>query len=303
MKLTVRNVLGYLLSNVFLFSGMVSIKRNKLLQSSCIIPLYFHNPSKSFFLSCIQWLKKNGFSFISTNELLAISKGELDFPMGAVLITLDDGWRNNKENVVPIANEFKVPITIFASTAPIEKGDAYWWSYIKVANSKNIMNTTVPALKRINNEERNVIIAHVRNRLSLSPEALSVDDLKEINTSSYVTFGSHTVNHPILTMCTSKESLYEITESKKKLQVILENTNVDCFSYPNGDFSDREIIHLKNAGYKLAFTTKPSLITNNNISNRYSLPRYGMLEDASFTENICRMTGIWFDNYLLYKNK
>ena len=304
MKLTIRNFLGYLVSMVFLSSGIVRIKRNKLLNDYSIISLCFHNPSKELFISCIRWLKNSGFNFISTNELLAIAKGELDFPMGAVLITFDDGWRNNKENVATVVNQFKVPITIFTTTDPVEKGDAYWWSYIKVANNRNIIKTSVPTLKKISNGERKTVIDKVKNRLLLSPEALSVDDLKQMNADKYITFGSHTVTHPILTMCTNQESFFEIFESKKKLQLILANTNIDSFAYPNGDFSIREINYLKNAGYKLAFTTKHSLITKNNITNNiYTLPRFTMLEDASFSENICRMTGVWFDNFLLYKNK
>lgn len=302
MKFTVRNILGYLVSIVFLSSGLVSIKRKKLLNNCCIISLCFHNPSKKLFLSCIRWLKNKGFNFISTNELLAIAKGELDFPMGAVLITFDDGWRGNKDYVATVANELKVPITIFASIEPIEKGDAYWWSYIKVANSRNILNTPVATLKKINNTERNSFIKKVKNRLLLSPEALSVQDLREMNTSKYVTFGSHTVTHPILTMCTNQESFFEITESKNKIQLLLD-TPVDGFAYPNGEFSLREVNYLKKAGYKFAFTTTPKLITEKNITDIFTLPRFGMLEDASFAENICRMTGVWFDNKLLYKIK
>lgn len=300
MKITVRNLLGYLLSVGYISSGIVRKKRNKLLNDYSIITLCFHNPSKELFKACVQWLKNNGFNFISVNELLAIANGELDFPMGSILITLDDGWRNNKENVVVVANEFKVPITIFASTDPIEKGDAYWWSYIKIANSRNIIKTSVEGLKKVNNSERVALLAKLKNRLLLSPQAITIDDMKAMNASKYVTFGSHTVTHPILTMCTDQESLFEILESKQKLQLLLDS-KIDSFAYPNGNFSLREVNYLKKSGYKIAFSTKPDLITFKNINDNFSLPRFEMLEGASIAENVCRMMGVWFNNRFLYK--
>lgn len=301
MKFTTRNILAYFLSLGYLSAGIVKKNRIKLLSNSCIISLCFHNPSKDFFKACINWLKRKGFSFISINELLAISKGELDFPLGAVLVTFDDGWRNNKENVASVANELGIPITIFATTDPIEKREAYWWSYIKTAYHIKITKNLVSDLKKVNNFERMDIVNNIKERVLLPPEALSTENLKDLNKSPYITFGSHTVTHPILPKCSDKESFFEIAESKKRLQSILDNT-IDSFAYPNGDFSNREVSYLNDTGYKLAFTTKPALITKNNINELYTLPRFGMLEDASIYENICRMTGVWFNNKFLNKN-
>jgi peptidoglycan/xylan/chitin deacetylase (PgdA/CDA1 family) len=300
MKLTTRNILGYLISIGYSVSGLVRKNRNKILNNCCIATLCFHNPSKEFFTSCILWLKQNGFNFISINELLAIARGELDFPMGAVLLTFDDGWRNNKENVAAVANSLKVPVTIFATTEPIEYGEAYWWTYMNVAKKRHLINSPIADLKKIKNTHRVCLLNRVKSDMFLNAQALTTNDLIEMNASKYITFGSHTVSHPILPMCSDQESFFEIKFSKTKLEQILD-TRVDGFAYPNGDFSIREINYLQKSGYKLAFTTKPNLITYSNIRDLYTLPRFNMLEDASIAENICRMTGVWFTNQLLYK--
>jgi peptidoglycan/xylan/chitin deacetylase (PgdA/CDA1 family) len=300
MRLTLRNILGYMLSIGYSVSGLVKKNKNKILNNCCIVTLCFHDPSKEFFTSCVLWLKDNGFNFISINEFLAIARGELDFPMGAVLLTFDDGWRNNKKNVAEVANSFKVPITIFATTEPIEYGEAYWWSYMSLAKKRKLINTPIATLKKIKNTNRIVLLNKVKSDIFLSAQSLTSKDLIEMNESKYITFGSHTVSHPILPMCTDQESFFEINFSKTKLEQILD-TRVDGFAYPNGDFTVREINYLQKSGYKLAFTTKPNLINQNNIRDLYTLPRFNMLEDASIAENICRMTGVWFANQLLYK--
>jgi hypothetical protein len=69
---------------------------------------------------------------------------------------------------------------------------------------------------------------------------------------------------------------------------------IDTFSYPNGDFTDREINYLGRAGYKLGFTTINNYITPENIHDHFTLPRTDLVETISFAENICRITGVWF---------
>ena len=113
--------------------------------------------------------------------------------------------------------------------------------------------------------------------------------------SKYVNFGAHTVTHPILSKCDSYTSYFEITESRKKLESWL-NYSINSFAYPNGNYTQREIDILKQSNYKIAFTTVPEYITPDNISSIYELPRFDVLENVSFVENICRMTGLWFEN-------
>ena len=295
MKLNIRNVAGYCISKFYISTGMVKRATKLLVQKPVILSISFHDPSKAMFRSCIEWLKNNGFTFISNGDLALIANGHMEFPIGAVVVNVDDGWVGNKHNIIPIVNELEIPVSIFINTDPVEYGDAYWWSYVNAANKSNIDQHKVASLKRVKNAERNKVINQIKSKILLKREALTIQDLCEISKSKYITIGSHTVTHPILPMCTDEESLFEIKESKRKLENILK-TQVDHFAYPNGDFSLREVNYLKNNGYSLAFSTIPKYLTKENIVDRYTLPRFELLENASFAENICRMTGIWFVN-------
>jgi peptidoglycan/xylan/chitin deacetylase (PgdA/CDA1 family) len=96
-----------------------------------------------------------------------------------------------------------------------------------------------------------------------------------------------------LTRCSESTLFHEITDSKSKLTAWTGKPILD-FAYPNGSYSQREIEHLKIAGYRMAFTTEPGFITQHNMKNIYALPRFDVLEDVSYRENICRMSGAWF---------
>ena len=273
MKFTLRNIASYLIANLYINLGVVKRRRKKILNDNIILSVYFHKPSKKVFESCIFWLKKHGYTFISVHDILDISNGQKAFPKGAVLVTLDDGWETNKGNVVEVANALKFPVSLFITTNPMETGEPFWWSYVKEANRLRLTKYPVSYFKNISNIERLKYINEIKTKVSLKREAINPNNLIEIAKSKYITIGSHTVTHPILNMCNDEESSFEINESKRRLENILE-TKVESFAYPNGDFSLREIKFLKKAGYEIAFSTHPAYITIANIYDDYTLPRF-----------------------------
>jgi len=296
--MSVRNMAAFFVSNALLLTGKVKKACKKAHEGQYIISVYFHSPEKKLFTSCVKWFLKNGFTFLSLDDIENIANGKKRFPKSGVVFTVDDGWRSNKENIAAVANEYKVPVAIFASTQPIEKDGAYWWSYIGKAKNDGLISQGIWDLKKVPNEERVAVLEKVKETVTLPREALTVEELKEISATPYVHIGSHTVTHPIISQCSDAVSEYELTESKHKLESWL-NKKVDHFAYPNGEFRQREIDLLKKSGYTLAFTTVPDYLTPESLQKPFELPRFDVLEDISFAENICRMTGAWFNRKLL----
>lgn len=94
--------------------------------------------------------------------------------------------------------------------------------------------------------------------------------LKEIAESGLVEIGAHTVNHATLKGMSEELAKYEIEESKKQLEQLL-NIPVFSFAYPNGQFDDQAIRLVKEAGFKSATTTEHGFEINHD--NKYSLFR------------------------------
>jgi peptidoglycan/xylan/chitin deacetylase (PgdA/CDA1 family) len=78
------------------------------------------------------------------------------------------------------------------------------------------------------------------------------DEVKEMSNAG-ISFGSHCVNHSILTNLSSEEKYYEITSSRQTL--LNKGINyVDCISFPNGNYDQETLDIATKAGYKLMLT-------------------------------------------------
>lgn len=72
--------------------------------------------------------------------------------------------------------------------------------------------------------------------------------------------GSHTLTHPFLTQVSPAMAREEVTASRKKLEDLFERPVVH-FCYPYGDWNERVLDLVADAGYKTACTTDPGINT------------------------------------------
>jgi len=288
-----RNILGGLFAAGLMLTGVYHRAKKKVLNEHKIIPLFFHTISREFFLKCILWLKNNGYSFISTEQLINHFKGNGKIPERAVWITFDDGWKENIDNVIPIIAEYNIPVTFFISTDPVENGGVFWWSYVTKYGKKYLKtDNTIKKMRQISESRREGLIKQLEDRFSsrMIREAMTIEDVKEIARLPQVDVGCHTVHHVMLPQCTDEELDYEIRSSKEKLESWI-GKQVNYFSYPEGDYN----LHVKEAvkkyGFDLAATTDNRFIINND--DLFSLPRLWVRGEGFFSEAKCQMLGIW----------
>jgi len=294
MSINFRNSLSKIVAKMFILLGFVNKSKKRALNGDYILSIYFHKPSKEEFESIVIWLKGEGFSFIDLETLLLVKEKKLPFPKGAVLITVDDGWASNVNNMAKVASFHQVPITIFVATEAIQTGD-FWMPYAKLAKNKKLGYPSAEEMKKLPNFKRLEYFKQLKKLLKIPREAMTIAQLQEIAKIKFVKIGAHSHSHPILIQCTEQEVLDECSFSKDLIESWI-NTNVDFFAYPNGDYGNREISILKKLNYKMGFTTTPKPLEPHHLNNPFSIPRIGLLEGASFEENICRIMGVWHNN-------
>jgi len=91
--------------------------------------MYHHIlPNDSFIASSVknfdkqmQFLSKNGYKTLSSEEFLRYKKQKLKVPKKSVFITFDDGWRDNYYYAYPVLKKYNLKATIFLVTEWIEK--------------------------------------------------------------------------------------------------------------------------------------------------------------------------------------
>jgi biofilm PGA synthesis lipoprotein PgaB len=75
-----------------------------------LIPEYAVTPT--MFVRQIDWLRNNGYHFVSVDDVLADEAKKVPLPDKAVLITFDDGYRSVYDSAWPILKMFRIPAVV-----------------------------------------------------------------------------------------------------------------------------------------------------------------------------------------------
>lgn len=94
---------------------------------------------KETFRQELQIIKDNGFTPITLDELYSHFNDEVALPQKPIVITLDDGYRDNYENALPILKEFGYKATVFVITCQPDSGSDFMTSaQLKEMNANGI---------------------------------------------------------------------------------------------------------------------------------------------------------------------
>lgn len=239
----------------------------------------------SQFKSQLQFVRKY-YRYISVQELLHSLKTDEPLPERAVLVTFDDGFRNNLTHAAPVLKELGIPAIFFMPTGYIGTNNLLWphlldelvltWP-LRAISVPNGASTCVPAAPT----SRNRLAEYLRNVcLELADEDrqsyidalaqehspqldsqlrelnafLSWDDVRDLARQRFA-IGSHTVHHPILTRLTATRLREELVESKATIEKET-GEPCECIAYPNGrvqDYSVSVTEAAQAAGYRAGF--------------------------------------------------
>src|SRR5918996_3536404 len=88
-----------------------------------------YGPTVSEFRRTLQWLKDNAV-ILSENDLLETLATGREPTKPAVMITFDDGYRDNYDLALPVLSELRVPAIYFLPYQQIESRIVGWWDTI-----------------------------------------------------------------------------------------------------------------------------------------------------------------------------
>jgi peptidoglycan/xylan/chitin deacetylase (PgdA/CDA1 family) len=134
-----------------------------------------------------------------------------------------------------------------------------------------------PILKKYNVKG---IVFPITGLVNENPNFLSTTQMKEMEQSGLVEFGSHTKNHTYLATVDLKKVNYELVESKRFLEESL-GKPIRIFCYPYGDYSPAVIEEVKKIGYLIAFTIEEGGATF--FNQEYSLDRHYITPHTSLS--------------------
>lgn len=231
----------------------------------------------------VQFLKRN-FDVISPLDLPEARRD----PSGRyVIITFDDGYRDNHDVAFPILRSHNVSGTFFIATGFIDNPRLPWWDEIAwmVRSSRRdrikatpLIPSAIPFTDAVRESAVEKLLAlykalpgdRAQMFLSEVSEATGVnrpspdnaaglwmtwDMLRQMQTAG-MCIGGHTHNHPILARLPKTEQAEEISMCQRRLQAELGNA-MRVFSYPRGKpdaFNSDTRDCLADCGVEMAFT-------------------------------------------------
>jgi len=248
---------------------------------------FYAEVSKNDFEIHIAHLAKN-YNIISLTEYVKKVR-ENETLRGCVVITFDDGFKDNYLNAYPILKKYNVPATTFLLTGRIEDGEAPWFikfrymfmkttkSHLKISFNdvsfdlsmkSNIEKKTASTkimlyMQKLPDEQRLELLDIIDKELKvddyteIEDTMLTWDEIKEMSDNK-IEFGAHTMNHPILSRISFSKAEEEITKSKIIIEEKL-GKQVSTFAYPfgkNDQYNDDTIKILKKLSFDCSVTTE-----------------------------------------------
>jgi len=177
-----------------------------------------------------------------------------------VLITFDDGYRDNYDLAFPVLHKYNAKCVFFVVTDYIGTKKWLWHDKVRYLITKGKIEKlkAEQILKQMN---RGIEVSTTfKNRISTLIEnenlptiMMNWENLKEISKSG-LRVGAHTRTHKILSFLKDSDQKEEITSSINKINKEL-SIHSNEFAYPNGMFNENTLEIIKNNSLDYAFTT------------------------------------------------
>lgn len=241
-------------------------------------------------------------NFEQLSSMASIGK----LPRNSLIITFDDGYKDNVVNAFPLIKRFDCPWVLFLVTGYVGSNDVYWWDgfynfmkYLENCEMSGQLNkyghdfevyysefkrdpsALFSSLNELPSEKMEKLLKRInsyimQDKKKIYNENCFMDwyDIREIE--PYTEFGAHTHSHVNLSLVGRHQVREEVRLPKKIIEKHIER-NISVFSFPAGKYNDSTISEVKNAGYNYAVTTKAGI---NDLKNPYALKRINICEST-----------------------
>ena len=242
------------------------------------------------------------YEVVGLDEIAARQNEEPDRKRPLCSITFDDGWVDNYRYAFPELSGRKMPATIFLPFRFIGTSRRFWQELMglfimELQKNPGLIATLEQVARRSPwfppfdsyrgnyTAVRRLLLSRPGREAQEFAERLTdaagllhkLPDRSFLNWNEVqvmrqggISFGSHTMNHTILTTAPPATCEEEIRTSREELEQKL-GGKVSGFSYPWGAVGTTSHEQVRQSGYRYAVTTRPGLVKRD--TDRYLLPR------------------------------
>ncbi len=253
------------------------------------------------------WIKEHC-QVLDLRTALRVFHQEVRCPNRAVLVTFDDGYREDLFRIRPCLKHLEIRPVVFLSTDFIDTSRRFFWDRIaaclqltekmqlnldevksgswKLSTIKERMRAAeviTRFAKGLDNEERDGLIAKLEFLLQVPsteyaphPLVLSWDEARELQDT--FDFGAHTESHPVLSRISKARALRELRRSKS---IVEKELGDPCLSMaiPFGrreDYSLEVLRMADEAQYELVFLLEDALRPVERVGEAFVVDRIAL---------------------------
>jgi peptidoglycan/xylan/chitin deacetylase (PgdA/CDA1 family) len=264
----------------------------------------------------IVFLKRNC-TFIHA-EQYALTRSSLRQP--AVLLTFDDGFRNNAEVAAPILRRHNVPAVFFVASRHCTPGRYLWFTYLRMLKAffpGSVVRLNGKSISLKGADRERGIQEVTRQLLKLNPhpratydaiesqlpalesfvraeiladegQGMQPDQIGHLAQDPLFTVGAHTVDHPQLTRCESTEVAHQLAHNKAWLENVTGKV-CDQFAYPEADFDRSVLEQCRRLGFQQAFGTERI----STVDDQFAIRRIGVYSRSLAPLGVKLWCGHW----------
>lgn len=300
------------ISQTLVRSGACLLGRT-LLPSRGTVILYGHRLSAeeegflegldpSYFAAQLEYLARH-YEIIPLAELVSCFEERRPVPERSVVLTFDDGFRDNLEYGLPVLQRLQAPATVFAVTGSMSSGElpwSQWLGFVFQHTQRECLQIDLVGPKPLelgSDSQRRSAYLEVKQRLkplrrddreralqSIAVSAgvepprdrmLSWRDLGELRGHG-IEVGAHTFSHPYLAEIPYDEAVWEMERSREDLR---EHFGIEHppFCFPAGSSSPALVREVVRLGFRSVFLkTCPSRVNNLDKTHQFALRRLGL---------------------------
>jgi peptidoglycan/xylan/chitin deacetylase (PgdA/CDA1 family) len=230
----------------------------------------------------MRWLKCNR-TVLSEGELLQLLENPKQRLSGCVVVTFDDGYRDNFSLAYPVLKAHSIPAIFFVCPRLVEERRLGWWDIIAYLVKRSereeveVCGQTLrlgehkaAAIRRLQSWMKSLPSEQTANLLEKLSEACGVPfpsiemQSEELMTweqiaeaaGNGITIGSHTHTHRVLATLDENAQRWELRESKAALERRL-GREICTVAYPagrHGNFTPASMQIARECGYRGAFS-------------------------------------------------
>ena len=221
--------------------------------------------SNDVFAEQMNYISKNC-NPISMNEYLHFVENGHDLPPCSVIISFDDGFKNNFSVAAPILEEFNIPAIFYVSSGIVNTDLMFWVDIIEDCLNKSKVNNfeiklskveefvfdnnrqkinavekikqyckscNFIELKRVLNDLEQITRVKAQVQHAANYQKISWDELRVLNSNPLFEIGGHSLYHNILSSLSTELLEKEIRSSIDLLEINL-GKKIIHYSYPEG---------------------------------------------------------------------